>query len=375
MKDSEIERVLEKIAYDLNISDAQYEAAQNKYAQMAKHIDKSTADKKIILYPQGSFALGTIIRPIEKEDEYDLDFVFEYNNYNSSASNLKFETQSILQNYGKCKINEKRRCWQVTYDDNPQFHMDIIPAIAQEKFINITNKIDDGSYEYIGSNPRAYIDWFKKKQEASFQRIREELRFQTKVEEIKEYKIKTTLQKAIQILKRHRDMMFIDDINNCKPISIIITTMAANIYNHETRIVDVLINFLNEAEEYLRTSLNKNNEYVIKNPTYTGGETENFADKWVEHPERKEAFFKWLRQAKKDFNLESLKMLNNVDLAKHFKTILGEKTIIRVFNSIAEETRSGIEGNKLKVDTTTGMISDAGNMTIKSTHHYGTISK
>ncbi len=375
MKDSAIERILDKIATDLNISDTQYEAVENKYHQMAKHIDKSTPDKKIVLYPQGSFALGTIIKPIDKEDEYDLDFVFEYNTYNSSAENLKSETQSILQNYGKCKINEKRRCWQVTYDDNPQFHMDIIPATTQEKFINITDKTDDGLYEYIGSNPKAYIDWFKEKQKASYQRIRETLRFQTKIEEIKEYKIKTTLQKSIQILKRHRDMMFKDDVNKCKPISIIITTMAANIYNHETRVIDTLTNFLNEAEEYLRTSINSNNEYVIKNPTYTGGESENFADKWAIHPERKEAFLKWIRKAKNDFNLDTLKAMNNVEMANYLKKILGEKTVIRVFNSIAEETRFEIENDKLKIDSNTGTLSKAGDISIRKTHHYGKVSK
>lgn len=28
---------------------------------------------------------------------------------------------------------------------------------------------------------------------------------------------------------------------------------------------------------------------------------ENFADKWTEHPEREEAFYKWLRQAQSDY--------------------------------------------------------------------------
>ena len=120
-------------------------------------------------------------------------------------------------------------------------------------------------------------------------------------------------------------------MNNCKPISIIITTMAANIYSHETRVIDTLTNFLNEAEEYLRTSINTNNEYVIKNPTYTGGEAENFADKWAIHPERKESFLKWIRKAKNDFNLDNLKAMNNVELANYLKKILGEKNCYKSF--------------------------------------------
>jgi hypothetical protein len=36
--------------------------------------------------------------------------------------------------------------------------------------------------------------------------------------------VKTPLQQAVQILKRHRDMMFADDPEH-KPISVIITTL------------------------------------------------------------------------------------------------------------------------------------------------------
>ena len=39
-------------------------------------------------------------------------------------------------------------------------------------------------------------------------------------------------------------------------------------------------------------------KHIIKNPT---DPLENFADKWVEFPERKEAFFNWLSQARSDF--------------------------------------------------------------------------
>ena len=47
------------------------------------------------------------------------------------------------------------------------------------------------------------------------------------VEAIPDYKVRTPLQSSIMILKRHRDIMFVkDELNTC-PISIIITTLAA----------------------------------------------------------------------------------------------------------------------------------------------------
>lgn len=378
MREESIEKIFEKVAEDLNITDTQYETADSKYKELGKFLDKNTPDVKIDLYPQGSFALGTIIKPLDREDEYDLDFVCEYQAYDESAQALKAEVQSLLANYGKCEFTEKRRCWQVIYENCPQFHMDIIPAVYKKEpreHIVITNMKYDGHYEYIGSNPKAYIKWFKDKQKASFQRLCENVRFQAKLQEIKEYKIKTTLQKAIQILKRHRDVMFKDDKNECKPISIIITTMAANMYNHEPRIFETITNFLAGAEEYLRTCKNDEGVYVIENPTFTGGETENFADKWQIHPERETAFFKWINKAKEDFNLEKIKAMSITELGQYLKIILGEKSGIRVFNSLAEEFKKDIENGKYKVDSKTGTISEKGNVTIPTTHHYGKVSK
>ena len=146
------------------------------------------------------------------------------------------------------------------------------------------------------------------------------MRFQAEIEEVKEYHIKTPLQKVIQILKRHRDVMFVEDKNNCKPVSIIITTMVAQLYNHEEKLIDSLFNILNNAEEYIRTA-KKDEEYYIETPTYTGEEKENFADKWNKHPERATAFLRWVKQAKADLDIEKMQQMTLPELGRHIKKI------------------------------------------------------
>ena len=64
--------------------------------------------------------------------------------------------------------------------------------------------------------------------------------------------------------------MFQNDENNRKPISIIITTIAAELYNNEDNIFDTLCSFLLGAEKYITSHMN-HGEYYIKNPSYTGG--------------------------------------------------------------------------------------------------------
>jgi hypothetical protein len=53
-------------------------------------------------------------------------------------------------------------------------------------------------------------------------------------------KEKLPLQRVVQILKRHRDMMFNGDED--KPVSIIITTFASRVYSKETSVIDALMN-------------------------------------------------------------------------------------------------------------------------------------
>lgn len=382
MTEDKIERIFARIADDLNITDEQYVLAEKKYKDIGKFIDGCTPNETIELYPQGSFALKTIIKPVDREDEYDLDFVCEFKKHSfpdnpEGAKELKSYVQSLLDKYdGKCEITEKRRCWQVTYENCQQFHMDIIPAIDKKDYIDITNQQenDKNKYEFIGSNPKGYIAWFQEKQKKSYQKLFENVKFQAKIADIKDYQIRTTLQKTIQILKRHRDIMFQDDKNNCKPISIIITTIAADLYKHEPRIIDTIKNFLDGVEGYLNRALDASGEYVIKNPTYTGGDEENFADKWIIHPERKDAFFKWIKQAKKDFDFAKIKDMTIAELGQYLKKILGEKSGIRVFEAFAKEYRQEIEKGKYKVESGTGTISDKGNVNIPKVHHYGKIS-
>ena len=49
--------------------------------------------------------------------------------------------------------------------------------------------------------------------------------------------------------------MFRDDINNTQPISIIITTIAAQLYEHQNSIVETLQGFINGIDEYMRNNL------------------------------------------------------------------------------------------------------------------------
>jgi hypothetical protein len=58
------------------------------------------------------------------------------------------------------------------------------------------------------------------------------------IEDVPEWRVKTPLQRAVQLLKRHRDVYFAGDYEN-RPISIIITTLAAHAYKNQENVSGV----------------------------------------------------------------------------------------------------------------------------------------
>ena len=373
----------ERIVKDIDISDALFDAAEREYTELGEWIDRETPTYKVSIYPQGSFALGTVNKPITGADDYDLDLVCEFEQqYGLSARVLKWSVvKPLLEQYRKTKgeIEEKRRCWHVEYVDAPQFHMDVIPAVYRGSYIDITDHDEENDrYEYIGSNPKGYVKWFQGRMAVRRRALREQyclmhsdvIKSQADIEALKEYHYKTPLQKAIQLLKRHRDVMFAGDKNNVKPISIIITTIAAELYDNEDNIVDTLANILTKAEGYIWAH-KVGDDFHVDNPSYTGGDTENFADKWSEHPERAAAFFQWLQQARDDLIDAKLYGFARVQMADNIKKSLGEVTHNRVFTQMAEEERQAIAAQYRKVDPKTGGITESGSIPIPRSHHYG----
>lgn len=110
------------------------------------------------------------------------------------------------------------------------------------------------------------------------------------IDQVPLYQIKTPLQRTVQLLKRHRDVMYDKLPQNRKdnaPISIIITTLAALAYNNEANIFDALNNIVSKMENYIE----KDGEtYKILNPVMS---EENFADKWNTEPAKAQEFFCW----------------------------------------------------------------------------------
>ncbi|MBA7581199.1 hypothetical protein ES708_23101 [subsurface metagenome] len=105
----------------------------------------------------------------------------------------------------------------------------------------------------------------------------------------------------MQILKRHRDIFFSKKQEKYKPISIIITTLAAKIYQGQEDIYITLSDILNGINEDI---VKLDGKFNIPNPA---NPEENFADKWNEDEKLSLAFFDWINNARDTFCRSVLK--------------------------------------------------------------------
>lgn len=390
--------IFENLGASLDIPKYRYDELVSSYQAVGQFLgDDSSqlAPYKPEIQPQGSFLLGTMISPVKESDELDIDLVCELMKKHPkwTAEDLKAKVGDRLklsERYKKLLDEEGRRCWTLLYRKNSEnasdrYHMDILPCVNDEKTrlreqffsvsmeqvdklsIRITDK-EHPNYKYetdctkwLKSNPFGYAKWFEDRCSIETRKI--VLLSESKVGSVPAYKEeKSPLQRVVQILKRHRDIMFNGDKN--KPISIIITTLAARAYNKEMNVLDALINVVNSMERYIVREP-RTGQYIIQNPV---NPDENFADKWIETPQKQVNFYAWLKQVKQDVEQIIEKRGGLQLIAESMNKPFGREVVQRTFSAIADSQRKSRDNNTLRA-TTTGALGTVGTVVKAHTFH------
>lgn len=340
MSNTKSNDVLNTILEKIELPESAYEKAEKRYKDLGDwlHRPESTCvNFDPYVFSQGSFRLGTAIRP-DSEEQYDLDMGCNLRRGLDKTSitqkQLKHLVGHELELYRNARgikeeLAEKKRCWRLEYADGLSFHMDIVPCVPESdtgrgllkkrmvensKFdenlaqnvsqlaVSITDNTDF-TYAVVNenwriSNPEGYARWFETRMKTARLVINErEMRFKASIDSLPYYQWKTPLQQVIQLLKRHRDTMFKNN-EDSKPISVIITTLAAKSYKGESDLASALNTVLSEMDDHISAQAP-----MIPNPV---NPAEDFADKWYDEKSAQyrlqENFYKWLYQARADFS-------------------------------------------------------------------------
>src|ERR1039458_4146800 len=137
-----IEDLIADLAEVLDIPSERYESAERSYKSVGEWFERPASQFAKIrtrVYTQGSFRLGTVIRPANGEEHYDLDIVCEFSldKAKNTQKGLQAAVGLELGLYSKARQMEDPshwdRCWTLNYADSAQFHLDVLPALPDRK--------------------------------------------------------------------------------------------------------------------------------------------------------------------------------------------------------------------------------------------------
>lgn len=93
---------------------------------------------------------------------------------------------------------------------------------------------------------------------------------------------------------------------------------------------------------------------LICNPTMRA---ENFADKWKEFPEKKDAFLFWLKKARADIIENPLNFADGMDsLMENMRATFGTKVVNETFEKYAEKSVAEREQGRLGINNKGNII-------------------
>ena len=202
--------------------------------------------------PQGSYALRTLIKPVDENDEYDADIqIVMKQNPEWEPKDYVLEINRTLagnETYAD-KLRLKTRC--VTVDYAGDFHLDVVPRVTINGKHYVCNRIDNKFEETDGNG---YRDWVNERNRITG----------------------GNLKRVVRLLKYLRDHK-----NSFTAKSILLTTLAGNTIKASdegkesvSTVADTLVTVLTRMDDYLQQ---RPDMPEIKNPVLA---SENFNRHW-----------------------------------------------------------------------------------------------
>ena len=215
-RQARVTEVLEVVCESLELSPSRFSLARQRYEGVGACLAASDepALRTVSVYLQGSTALRTTVKPIGV-NEHDVDLVAHVPTLNIQVSPaaLKKALGDCLRANGNYEplVEEKPRCWRLNYAD--EFHMDITPSIPNPGCSLGGELVPDKTLkQWKASNPKGYKRLFEQRAKlVPVIRLRKHIATDSTRASVEPYPeaggFRGILRRAVQIAKRHRDIM------------------------------------------------------------------------------------------------------------------------------------------------------------------------
>lgn len=356
--------LLELVCQALELTETQASSAKSRYEAVGDWLARTAYLNSATIYPQGSVALQTTVKPLA-HDEFDLDLVCFVSQFNESTdpSQLKQAIGRRLKENGHYAaiLEEKPRCWRVNYAN--EFHLDITPSIPNPACHNGGELVPDKKLQcWKASNPKGYRAWFDHRAAMQPRLLLAKAEFAEARNQVEALpgptKLKGLLRRIVQLAKHHRNLRFHDHNPELAPISIIITTLAAQSYEHCTQNhvytteLDAVLDVIQKMPNFIGWQrIGAPIRYAVMNETTSG---ENFAEKWNTNPALARAFYDWHKALSAD--ITSFTEVIGLDAAQtQLSACFGENTATKVMDRYTAAISTARSRKHLFVGASSGL--------------------
>jgi hypothetical protein len=344
----DLDELLEEVASVLQLTETQYSLAKRHYTAVTDWLSADGSPLAVYepdLYPQGSMALLTTVRPW-KTIEYDLDIICQLQS-TSWGPELVYDAvyeRLYASELYRPKIERLKRCVRLNYEHD--FHLDIIPAEPDTSrggtCIFIPDRVGTG-WQWKASNPRGYVTWFHGRAKTTDV---------FKARNIAPMPPRTTLANnsvlatVVQLIKRYRDVQFRG--SDLSPRSVILTTLAGHAYQG-TQSTSLA---LKEVADGLAAAvrLAAPNRVVVQNPT---NPAERFCDKFTDASYK--AFTDFVFRLEVDVNMLLSTRGGLRDVSPRLDGLFGREPVQKAFVEYGRRFGTAKEARTLVAGSATGI--------------------
>ena len=359
-----LDAVLAEIAISIQLSPGLHAKAVDRYEAVRRYIERPGSPlhgRVACFYPQGSMRIDATISTRGTDDEYDIDIVAEIEGRDDGPEALLDDLEAALEGYPVTRIVRQTRCVTLYYADG--MHLDVTPArrTAPKEKEGVIAHAKKGAgappARYVPMNAFGFGEWYTARtpvEERFAKALNRRLYEQAgvvfadaDVHDVPEQTpllIKSVTTVALQLLKRHRNIVYANATGRLPP-SIVLSCHAGHAARPGMGLAEMVIRQARWTARAIDDAARAGRLLSVPNPEYPA---ELFTDRWpetqdqqVDYARRLHALAEGLEAARNgDVQLEDLQAW----LRKQF----GEQVVtrsVKAFNDrLGRQVKAGQHG-------------------------------
>ncbi|MBP8235496.1 MAG: nucleotidyltransferase [Rhizorhabdus sp.] len=345
-----LDAILAEIAINLQLPPGLHAKAVERYEAVCRYIERAGSPlegRVSSFYPQGSMAIDATISTRGTDDEYDIDAVAEIIGGTEGPEELLDLLEAALKGYPISRIERKTRCITLYYADG--MHLDVTPArrrAAKEKESVIAHAKQGRQHEhrYVPMNAYGFCAWYNSKapvEERFALALNRELYSKhgfafdaAEVEQVPDQTpllIKSVTTVALQLIKRHRNILYADAAGRMPP-SVVLSCHAGHAAVPGMGLADMVMRQARWTARAINEAARQSRLLDVPNPEF---HEERFTDRWPENQAQQQHYAKALSELADGLQVARERGMQLEDLQDWLRDQFGQRVVTRsidVFN-------------------------------------------